>query len=582
MATKKQDTTAATEQEKPRAIMDLISIYDIIGGSYNLGEKLWDYLTQEEQAELLKADKEYKQWRSKILRETGEETTRKIKLPNDAEGFKDTAKELYYKARGRLWDDIKNDKEKLKKYAAEHIKGLSYAAFSFRQAVLFLDYFQDRDFGSWSYDENREEGERFQRSEASPEELELKRAKLTDYKDLAENVIDEAINKYEAQFIDISEEETEEALKEWTAYIKPYKDTKVKEWVKEAKKQQREIEKDQSKKSLAEVAADVLKKPGNLSNFYMPNDRLTNKFVTVENSLLMQQPDGQYRYLIEQTQAVAVGDKDRQQVCCVVAMTTADGSGILPKELKNISGYDMAVHRALCTAWKERRTILNVTDIYQLMKNTDARPKANETERIIKALRKFEARKIEINIAQEVGKTISKNKAKDTEEATLRDRVVNFRELERYTQRGERIFTIELAFAPILLIYADMKGQVLAIPKYYYTVPKGVKQDELFMSIQETFIKRLWLMKKGILDNMSIKFDTILTDSGLDPETLTKKQRERIRDIFKTLFEMYSTGEKPLIETCEPIKEGKPWKLTGYKVTMQTEKQKALENKPQK
>ena len=116
--------------------------------------------------------------------------------------------------------------------------------------------------------------------------------------------------------------------------------------------------------------------------------------------------------------------------------------------------------------------------------------------------------------------------------------MVNFRELERYTQRGERIFTIELAFAPILLIYADMKGQVLAIPKYYYTVPKGVKQDELFMSIQETFIKRLWLMKKGILDNMSIKFDTILTDSGLDPETLTKKQRERIRDIFKTLFEI--------------------------------------------
>ena len=52
MATKKQDTTATTEQEKPRAIMDLISIYDIIGGSYNLGDKLWDYLTQEEQKEL--------------------------------------------------------------------------------------------------------------------------------------------------------------------------------------------------------------------------------------------------------------------------------------------------------------------------------------------------------------------------------------------------------------------------------------------------------------------------------------------------------------------------------------------------
>ena len=99
------------------------------------------------------------------------------------------------------------------------------------------------------------------------------------------------------------------------------------------------------------------------------------------------------------------------------------------------------------------------------------------------------------------------------------------------------------------------------------------------MSIQETLIKRLWLIKKGILDNMSIKFDTILTDSGIDPETQTNK-RERIRDIFKTLFEMYSTGNGRLIDSCEPIKEGKPWKLTGYKVEMQTEKQKKLDKKP--
>ena len=91
--------------EKPRAIMDLISIYDIVGGSYNMGYKLWDYLTQEEQKELLEADKEYKQWRTKVLHETEEETGKKvIKLPGgeEAEGFRETAKKLYYKARGRL------------------------------------------------------------------------------------------------------------------------------------------------------------------------------------------------------------------------------------------------------------------------------------------------------------------------------------------------------------------------------------------------------------------------------------------------------------------------------------------------
>lgn len=571
MATKKQDTTATTEQEKPRAIMDLISIYDIIGGSYNLGAKLWDYLTQEEQAELLKADKEYKQWRSKTLRETGEETTRKIKLPNDAEGFKDTAKEIYYKARGRLWDDIKNDKEKLKKYAAEHIKGLSYAAFSFRQAVLFLDYFQDRDFGSWSYDENREEGERFQRSEASPEELELKRAKLTDYKDLAENVIDEAINKYEAQFIDISEEETEEALKEWTAYIKPYKDTKVKEWVKEAKKQEKEREKEYKNKSLKEIATSIIQTPIKGENCYITNDKVSNNYTDIENSLLTLDATGQYTFLPYETQKVRVSKEwgdDNKNVYCIVSLQANTEDGKLPRELKDINGYDMAVHRALCTAWREGRRILTVVEIYQIMKNTDARPTKREQDRIIKSLRKFLVRRLELNISQERGKTIRNKKSFDerTESGALRDFIINYRELERYTQRGERIFTIELAFEPILLVYAGMKGQVLKIPKYLYDTGM-MRQTEDTICIQEALVKRLWLMKNGSLDNDVIKFESILQEGGID---IKESKREDYQKILKDLLHLYQSKKmNNFITAVEPIREGKAHKITGYKITMQ-------------
>ena len=592
MARKKAETAT----EKPRAIMDIISIYDIVGGSYNMGYLLWDYLTQEEQKELLEADKEYKQWRTKVLHEPPEieETKEKtvIKLPSaEQKPFMDKAKRLYYEARARLWDDIKNDKEKLKKAAAEHITGLDYAAFSFRQTILIMDFLQDRDFGSWSYDENQEEGERFQRSETSPEQLEEKRAKLKDYKPLAESVIDEAINKYETQFIDISED-IEEALKEWTAFIQPYKDRKVKEWVKEATKRQKQLEAQYKDKSLEEITKEVLQKTKTREKLVIPNAKVYNSYADIER-LLRIDTDNQMSFIFSpDIQPVTVSGEGKPLVQSFISMGVDTEDGTIPNELKRMGGYETSVYNMTGNLFYaaldqgNRTLIIDIDDLYrEIVQDKAAKVTDRPREKLVKCFKKFGARVITINMAQENKKRKPRNLKKDElVKDEIQGRLMDFRIREQRSQKGAKRYIVEVLAEPILFAYARYKGELLTIPKTYWNVLGDLKINDKLIEFREPLIKHLWQIHKGYYNNECIRFNTLLKDAGwtdAEIESQTPKQAFDNRKIIKDLLDAYV--KQGLIAKYEDYFEtvGKSLVVVGWKITdipdnALTDEQKAI------
>lgn len=219
----------------------------------------------------------------------------------------------------------------------------------------------------------------------------------------------------------------------------------------------------------------------------------------------------------------------------------------LPKKL---SGYDWAVHDAVCTLFMQRydeakRNDINITylEIYRILAgDMDARPNVNIIQKIAQSVQRLCSVEAGIDFSHEpqvVRDYFSARKGMQYVEPLLMCGRYRETHNNKTTSAG-----IVIKSVPIFLAYAkawgDGKAQLVTVPLEMLAIP--MRLTDKAVAIRNYLMRYIETRRHGRLHNETVGFETILNNAGLHMADERHKRRDDCNTI-KNILDFF-VGQK--------------------------------------
>lgn len=255
-------------------------------------------------------------------------------------------------------------------------------------------------------------------------------------------------------------------------------------------------------------------------------------------------------------------------LCSFTYDESVDYESLNKKGRFNITGYDRRVYNAIGTLWINGKSVLTLTEIFEVMNGYGkSKPSSKQLQAIEKALHKLKNINLYIDLTAEVKANMLKDKEpliaagilssnKDNiKSVIIEDSMLHYRMATITSENGKKFKSIQIMNEPSLLTYNRAKGTLLTVPMEYIGL-KNTSATEKSIAFQDYLLLRIMSYKNGNMRENKILYNTIYKDSGIERPKLSKDFK-RDRDIIKKLLEEWL--DQGLITGYEDMKEGRSY-----------------------
>lgn len=297
------------------------------------------------------------------------------------------------------------------------------------------------------------------------------------------------------------------------------------------------------------------------SSYVIPNSKVANRYMDIQHYLSASKntdTDGQLTLVFSQEKVpVNQGnplDEDGKVVKTiqVKSLVSLQYTGDLPPKLAKLNAYDKTVLNAVCSIYFAGNTFTSVNAIFKVMNgNTTREPKEEQKKKILASLEKLNNIVIYIDFSDEVkNKYITLKDAEKDERVKdlhVKDRLIQYREIDAVTTKGRQVRAIQIFAEPILMTYSKMKArqEIMTIPADMLNI-ESISLTDYVIVLKEYLAKEITQIKKGARNNSLILFDTIFNECGLTDkyDTDEKTNRSKLKRYRETVLKIFAEWKK--------------------------------------